>query len=496
MRPRRGGRGIALNWGIVLPVLGGVLVSVGLGMAVCVVVALGYGDGGALAFGVTGAVVAAAGVLGLLAARRLEQGPLRARDGFFAVTMAWLVASVAGAVPFLLTGTFSQPVDALFESMSGFTGCGATLLPDVEAEPHAILFWRSLSHWLGGVGIVLLVVAIAPATGLASQRVFFAESSGPMVERLTPRIADTAKIIWGLYLTLTVLAGVSYLLAGMGPFDAVNHAFATVATGGYSTRTESLGAFDSLSIELVAIVFMALSGVNLVFYWRVLRGGPLWPQLAEVRAYGLIILIATTLVTVSVLVAGDVASFGAALRASGFTVVSMVTSTAFITEDFDLWNDFARLTILGVMFVGGCAGSTSGGLKVVRIMLLGKTAGQEIRRQLQPRAIQVLRMPGRVFSEDARATVLGFFYIWVTVWAFGTLVMTAVGLDLVSSATAVAAALNLAGAGLGQVGAVENFAAVPSGGRVVLSALMLIGRLEVFTVVALLMPAFWRRQWA
>lgn len=491
-----GRRGIRLNWGIVVPVLAGVGLATGTGMLICCAVALSYSDGAAEAFAIPGVLAVALGAAGLRAGRRILSGPLRARDGFFAVTAAWVLAATTGAVPFLLSGTFDRPGDALFESMSGFTGCGATLLPKVEAEPHAVLMWRSLSHWIGGVGIVLLVVVIAPATGLASQRVFFAESSGPMTDRLTPRIAETAKIIWGIYLALSLLGIAGYLIAGMGPFDAVNHSFATVATGGFSTRTASMGAFDSLPIELVAMGLMLLSGVNLAFYWRAVTGRELWPQLAEVRAFGLIILAGITLVTSSVLIAGDIENFGEALRASAFSVISLATSSAFITADFDAWNDVARLTIMGLTFIGACAGSTSGGLKVVRIMLLGKTAVQEIQRQLQPKAVQVLRMRGRVFSEDVRRTVLGLFLLWITVWVVGTVVMTAVGLDLVSAATGTAAALNLAGAGLNELGASENFEAVPAGGRWVLSALMLIGRLEVFTVLALLTPAFWRRHWA
>ena len=485
-----------LNYGVVVPVLAGALLAVGVGMLVCCGVALAYGDGAALAFGMPGAAGAALGLAGLLRGRRAATGPLRARDGYFAVTGAWLVAAVAGAVPFLLHGTFGGPVDALFESMSGLTGCGATLLERVEAEPHAVLLWRSLTHWLGGVGIVLLVVAVAPATGLASQRLFFAESSSPTTERLTPRIADTAKIIWAIYLALSVLAVMAYAVAGMGPFDAVNHAMATIATGGFSTRTASFGAFDSLAIELVAIVFMVLSGVNLVFYWRAVRGESFRPQLAEVRAYLLILGVATAAVTASLLLAGDVSGVADALRASAFAVTTLGTSTGFVTDDFDTFNDFARLSLVGLTFVGACAGSTSGGMKVVRVMLLSRTAVQEAQRQLQPQAVQVLRLPGRSFSEDVRRTVLGFFFLYVSVWVAGTVAMAICGLDPVTAASAAAAALNLAGAGIGEVGASENFAAVPPAGRGVLVILMLIGRLEIFTVVALLTPAFWQRKWS
>ena len=492
---RHHGRFVGLNWGVVLPVMGGALVAVGAGMLVCGVAAALYRDGVALAFFGPGLATLGGGAVALQAGRRRTTGVLRARDGFFAVSATWLVAAVLGALPFLLAGTFGNPIDAFFESMSGITGTGATVIGDVTGQAHAVLLWRSLSCWLGGVGIVILVVAIAPATGLAT-RVFAAESSGPSADRLTPRVATTAKIIWSIYGTLTVVAAAAYALAGMGPFDAVNHALATVATGGFSTRTESIGAFQSLAVELVAIVFMTLGGINLAFYWRAIRGrSGIRPALAEVRAYFVLLLVGTVLVTGSLLLAGDARDLATSLREASFAVVSVMTSTGYVTADFDEWNNFARLVIVALLFVGGCAGSTSGGMKVVRIMLLGKTAVQEVQRQLQPKAMQVLRLPGRVFSEEARRNVLGFFFIYVTVWVAGSLLMTALGLDLVTAATAAAAALNVAGVGLGEVGAIENFSAVPPAGRAILGLLMLVGRLEVFTVLVLLTPAFWRREW-
>jgi trk system potassium uptake protein TrkH len=490
---RRGGFGPNLNWQIIVPVVSGALLAVGLGLVVCFLAAVAGGDGAALAFGAPAAAVLPLAVLGVASARRLRSMPLRARDGFFAVTMAWLAAATVGAVPFLLHGTFDAPADAFFESMSGFTTTGATLLERVESQPDAILLWRSLSQWLGGVGIVVLVVAIAPATGLASQRVFYAETSGVTTERLTARIADTAKIIWGIYLSLTGLGFAAYWLAGMSPWDAINHVFTTVATAGFSTRTASIAAFDSLAIELVAIVLMAAAGVNFAFYWRAMRGRErLWPQAAEVRAYVLIMLGAVAAVTAALILSDYAGGAARALRDSAFTVVSIVTTTGYTTADFDQWPDFARLALLALMFVGGCAGSTAGGIKVIRIMLLAKAAGQEVQRQLQPKAVQVLRTRGRVFSEEIRRGVFAFFALYMTVFAAGTLVMSAFGLDPVTAASSVAATLNVIGPGLGEVGAAENFTAVPEGGRWVLSALMLMGRLEIFTVLVLFTPAFWR----
>jgi trk system potassium uptake protein TrkH len=463
-----------LNWRLIVPVVSGTVMAVGLCSLLCVVVALIGDGGGVLAFGLTAAGAIPVALLGLVAQRRLRTIPMRARDGFAAVTLAWLAACVWGALPFLLTDTFGRPLDAFFESVSGLTTTGATLIPNVEDAPDAVIFWRSLSQWLGGVGIVVLVVAIAPATGLASQRVFFAETSGVTADRMTPRIADTAKIIWGIYLAITVLGFLAYWIAGMGPWDAINHAFTSVATGGHSTRTASIGAFDSLPIELVCIALMWLSGVNFAFYWLALRGRDhIWPQAAEVRAYLLITVLAVATVTATLLANDDYTRFWEAVRHGTFATVSVMTSTGYTTEDFDQWDDFARITLLGLMFIGACAGSTAGGMKVIRVMLLAKSAGQEIQRQLQPKAVHILRIRGRVFPEEARRGVLGF--------------------DIVTAVAGSAATLNIVGPSLGELGASESYAAVSDGGRAVLIVLMFIGRLEIFTVLVLLTPAFWRR---
>lgn len=490
----RGGRPLGLGWHIVLPVLGGTLVAVGLGMGVCWVAAIAYGDGAGAALGLPALGCTAAGGLGLLLARRLKATPLRPRDVFFSVAMAWILAAAVSGLPYLIEGTLDRPVDAFFEAMSGFTTTGATVIADVEVVPRGLLLWRSLTQWMGGLGIVVLFVAVAPAAGLAAARVFHAETTGPTAERLTPRIADTAKILWFIYAGLTLAGFAALVAAGMGPFDAVNHIFTAMATGGFSTRNASIGAFNSLAIELVVIVFMVAAGTNFALYWRVLRRRSPWPQLAEVRAYLGILAAASAVMAVGLLVSDDAAGLPDALRQGSFQVVSLMTTTGFTTADFDLWSDFARMALLMLMFVGGCAGSTAGGLKVVRVQLLGQSAGQEVRRQLKPSAVTVLRLRGRVFSEDVRRGVLGFFLLYMGVFGIATLAMTVVGLDIVSAAGAVAATLNDVGPGIGIVGAdeTENYVAVPQGGLWILAACMLIGRLEVFTVLALVTRAFWR----
>jgi trk system potassium uptake protein len=493
-RRRSFGLGSAINWPIVVPVLGGTLAAVGLGMLVCALTAVVAGDGAGVAFAVPAAVVLPVAALALGSARRLRSIPFRARDGFLAVTLAWIAAAVVGAVPFLMQGSLERPVDAYFESMSGFTTTGATLLGRLEAEPHAILLWRSITQWLGGVGIVVLVVAIAPATGMATQRLFFAELSGVTQDRLTPRIADTAKILWGIYVALTAAGFVAFLVAGMGPFDAINHILTTIATGGFSTRTASIAAFDSLAIELVTIVFMILGGVNFALYWRALRGADsLRPQLPELRAYLVILVLATAIVTLSLVASETRVDTADAIRDSAFTVVSITTSTGFITADFEEWDSFGQLVMLLLMFVGGCAGSTAGGMKVIRVLLLGRAAAQEIGRQVRPTTVQVLRIGGRVYSEEVRKGVLSFFSLYVLIVAIGTVVMAGIGVDGTTAVSSVIASLNIIGPGLGEVGATENYTAIPSGGLWFLSMLMLAGRLEVFTVLVLLTPAFWRR---
>lgn len=483
VRPWRPGPGLALN----LVVIGGTLAVCGAGMIVCAAVAAAGDERAVAALALPGAGTL---LLGLLAARSAGAGAhsaaaIRPASGFLAVTGAWALAAAVGAVPFLAAGSFGSPIDAYFEGMSGVTTTGATLLGVLEMEPDGILLWRNMMQWLGGIGIVVLVVAVAPVSGAGLQRAFYAEMSGMGDERLTPRIVDTAKIIAGIYLGFSALAVVAYLLAGLGLFDAVAHMFSSVATGGFSTRTASIAAFESVAVELVAIAFMVLGSINFAFYWRTVRGGTSPVQRGEVAMFLAILVAAIGVITATLLLADDSSGWNA-LRGAAFSATSIMTTTGYTTVDFDLWNDTARLLMLGLMVVGGCAGSTAGGMKVIRAVLLGKIAAQELRRQLQPSAVQVLRLRRHAFAEPVRAAVLGFGLLYTAVLALGTVALVISGLDLVSGAAAAVSGLNMIGPALGDVGALENFEAVPPGGRLVVAALMLIGRLEIFTVVALL----------
>jgi trk system potassium uptake protein TrkH len=473
--------------------LGGTFAASGLAMLLCAAVGFAYGRDG-IEFALPGALTVGLGLALLRGALDPDQRSIAVTpvSGLLAVTLAWAFAAATGIAPLLAAGAFDSPLDAYFESVSGFTTTGATLLNDVEAESQAVLLWRSVTSWLGGVGIVVLVVAIAPISGPGIQKAFYAETSSVTSDRLTPRIIDTAKIIAGIYLVLSTAAAIAYLAAGMGPFDAINHAMATIATGGFSTRTASIGAFDSAAIEIVAVAFMIIGGINFAFYWRAIRGKGLRPQLNEVLGFVTFLFAISLAVGISLWLAGDGRGVGQTALDSVFSVTTIITTTGFTTADFDGWNSFARTAILVTMFIGGCAGSTAGGIKVIRVMLLGKASFQELQRQIRPNAVRVLRIGSHVYREDVRRAVLGFFLIYMIVYGLGVLAMAAGGLEPLTAFGAASATLNLIGPGIGEVGALENYAVLSSFNRAVACVLMIAGRLEVFTVVALLAAA-WER---
>ncbi len=471
--------------------LGGTFTASGLAMLACAAVGFLDGEAGP-AFAVPGVVTTGLGLALLIDAISPDQRSVNVTPvaGLLAVTLAWTLASVTGVVPLLAAGSFSSPLDAFFESVSGFTTTGATLLNDIDGQPQAVLIWRSLMQWLGGIGIVVLVVAIAPISGPGIQKAFYAENTSVTSDRLTPRIIDTAKIIAGIYLVLSVVAALAYLAAGMGVFDAINHSMTTIATGGFSTRTASIGAFDSVAVEIVAVIFMIVGGINFAFYWRAIRGKGLRPQSSEVLGFLGFVFGISTMVGVSLWLAGDSTGFGSTVIDSVFSVTTIVTTTGFTTADFDSWNSFARTGIVLAMFIGGCAGSTAGGIKVIRVMLLGKSAFQELQRQIKPTAVRVLRIGSHVYREDVRRAVLGFFLIYMIVYGFGVMAMAAGGLDPLTAFSAASATLNMIGPGIGEVGALESYEALSGFNRAVACVLMIAGRLEVFTVVALLAAAY------
>jgi trk system potassium uptake protein TrkH len=488
-----------VNARVITRVNAGIALALGLALLFPMLLSLGYGDGSWESFLFPAAVMIPVGALGLFSTRPASRQALRYvsnRDVLFSVTLAWVLAALLGGVPYLIEGTFSSPVDSTFEAMSGFTTTGSTLISEIEAQTPSILFWRSLTQWLGGIGIVVVFVAVAPVLGFGAARLLSAEVSGIERLRLTPRIADTAKALLGVYLALSLAEAVALLLAGMGLYDAVVHTFTTIATGGFNPKNASVGFYDSLAIEIVLIVFMTLAGVSFALYYLLYTGRRLSTLADRELLTYLGILVGAVFFVWGVLVfEGDYAdSWGRAFRDAAFSVVSITTTTGYVTADFDLWESGAKYALVLLMFIGGCAGSTAGGIKVIRVIVIFKTILADLIQSVHPRAITPLKIGDRMLSEKTRVAVLGLFVAWMLVFGVGTFLLTIQpDLTLVSSATAVAATLNVIGPGLDQVGASESYEAVNPFGRTVLTFCMLLGRLEIFTALVLLSPYFWKK---
>ena len=415
------------------------------------------------------------------------------RDGFAIVTLGWITVAFWGTLPAFISGAIPSFTDAYFESMSGFTTTGASILTNIETLPHGILFQRSLSHWLGGMGIILLSLAILPMLGIGGMQLFKAEVPGPVTDKLTPRIKQTAEILWGVYLLLTVLETGLLMLGGMNFFESLCHTFGTMATGGFSTRNASIGAYDSPFIQWVIIVFMVLAGCNFALHFRTLRGDfKSYYKDSEFRFY-----LAMIVISVSVLLifnsSGLFNSGGEELRHTSFQVVSIMTTTGYGTHDYENWVPSAHLLLLTLMFVGGMAGSTGGGMKTMRIFILFKQARMELRQIIHPRGIFPVRLGKRVISDEVVRNIFGFFLLYVLLFVIGALAMTFLGLDILTSIGASAACLNNIGPGLGDVGPTDNYSCIPLLGKWILTGLMLIGRLEVYTVIVLISRSFWRK---
>lgn len=433
-------------------------------------------------------------VLGLVVNRVFQmQKELSYREGFAVVSFSWLILGLWGAVPYLFTGVFDQFIPAFFESASGFTTTGATAITDIEILPRSILLWRSLTHWFGGMGVIVLSVSILPLLGVGGMQLFRAETPGPVTDKLTPRIASTAKILWRIYLLFTVVQMGLLYWCGMSWFDSICHTFSTLATGGFSTRNASLIAYQSPAIEGVTTVFMILAGINFSLHYRMLRGDwRAYGKNSELKFYLTILLISFLAITWNTY--GSIYdNLWETIRFVGFQIVSLSTTTGFVTADFNLWPSFSQVILVGLMIMGACAGSTGGGTKVIRVLLVMKYGVRELRRLLHPRAVFQLKLRGQTVPKETVQGVLGLFVFSVFLLMGATVVMAFFGLDIVTATTSVIACLWNIGPGLAKVGAVENYAHIPNLGKLFLSGCMIMGRLEVFTVIILLSPEFWRR---
>lgn len=420
---------------------------------------------------------------------------LRIREAFAVVSLSWVLASAIGALPFFISGMVPTYTDAFFEAMSGFTTTGATILTEIESQPMGLLFWRSLTHWLGGMGIIVLSLAILPFIGVGGMQLFKAEVPGPTPEKLTPRIQQTAMLLWIVYVILSAAETIALMLCGMNLFDALTHTFGTMATGGFSPRNLSIGAFNSPAIEWVIIFFMFLAGTNFVLHYMALKGRVrAFFKDEEFRFYLAGTLLFSALIAALLLIRGGYDSLETAVRHSVFQTVSIMTTTGYGTADFDLWPHAARFILLFLMFMGGCSGSTGGSIKQVRIQLLAKRVTHEVRRLLHPQQVQKIRFNHQVLKSDVISSVAAFFILYMGIFTIGTIIiMIVTGLDLESGVSSVAATLGNIGPGLGSVGPVQNYFHINLVGKWILSFFMMLGRLELFSVIMLFVAGTWRQ---
>lgn len=484
-----------MNLRPVLRFLGQLVLVLAGALTVPAAVCLVYGErADAQAFAWTAVATAACGLAMRTAARRAADADLYRREGILLVVGGWAFASIFGAVPYLATGTLASPVDALFEAMSGFTTTGATVLVDIEAAGRGVLFWRSFTQWLGGMGIIVLFVALLPELGPGARFLYKLEVPGPTAEALRPRIRDTAAILWRIYLLLTAAQTALLMLCGLDLYDALTHTFSTLSTGGFSPRNASIAAFDSPWVHLVVIVFMVIAGGNFSLYYGLRRRGN-WNLLRdpEFRLYLAILGGSTAVVVGTLIAAGTYDLHPRALLDALFQVASIQTTTGFVTTDFETWPELARMVLVALMFVGGCAGSTAGSMKVMRMAVGLKFAFREVRLAFSPTTVRPVFVGGKAVPEGVVHTVSGFFILFLTSWGLGALLLTVSGNDLITAATAAIATLGNIGPGLEAVGPIANYAFFSAPEKLVMVVLMILGRLEVYSIAALFSLRFWRR---
>ena len=482
-----------IRWAAVGFILGQFLLA----LAVTMLLPIGWGlvfGGGGLEALVWSALVTAACGGSLLAALPRPKRELKQREALALVVLAWFVAAAFGALPFIWSGYFRSVTDAVFESASGFTTTGATILTDVEVLPEPIQLWRCFSHWLGGMGIVLLGIAILPLVGHGGMPLYRAEFSGAKSEKLKPRIAETVMSLYKLYVAFTVAEFFALRLAGMTWFEALCHTFSTLGTGGFSTRNASVGGFNSPAIEWIVILFMLMAGASFVQHYRLFveRRARTFFTDFEVRAYLLIALAAAALIAPT-LIWFNGFDAARAIRGAAFQVSSIITTTGFGTENFELWYPLAQMILFGLMFVGGCTGSTAGGLKVARFVLLARVVGREFRRMVERHGVFTVRLGGTVTPETTIQSLLSLIYLAMVVLAVSCLLLSAQGVDLLTSIAASVACMFNIGPGFGTVGPAENYAHLPALSKWVLMVCMVAGRLEFYTLIVLLTPDFWKK---
>ncbi len=482
-----------MRWRYILNITGVLTLFFGMTMIFPLLVGLYYRDQSVRSLLGSMVITVVAGAVLYLLFRRHKAEVITQREGMAIVAVGWTAVGLFGALPFYLTGGAFSFVDAMFESVSGFTTTGASILTNIEATTRGLLFWRSFIQWLGGMGIIVLSVAILPFLGVGGMQLYKAEVPSPVPDKLKPRIRDTAMILWKVYALISLLQVVLLMLGGMSLYDALCHAFTTMPTGGFSTKNASIAHFGSVYLDMVFVVFMLLAGINFSLHYQLLRGKTLifW-QDSECRFFLGAVLLLTSLVSFDVF--GTVyKTIGEALRYGSFQVVSIVTTTGYATADYEQWPAMSQLILLFCMFLGASAGSTGGGMKCLRVMLCFKYCYKELFSLIHPRAVTHIKIAGKPVPDDVMRSVLGFMALYVGLTVLSTVLLAGMGVDIVTSIAAIAATIGNIGPGLGMVGPVDNYAQIPYLGKWLLIWCMLLGRLEIFTVIILVVPEFWRK---
>ena len=482
-----------INWPIIFKLLGYIILGISASLCFPLALAIATGDGGELALAASllvGLTVGGGTVL------YFKTGPheINHKEGILFVVMAWVAAVAVGTLPYLFSPYFSGITDPFFESMSGFTTTGATILADIEGLPQSLHLWRALTHWLGGMGIIVLGIAILPLIGAGGTVLYNAEFSGAGSEKLKPRIAETASALWKVYFFFTLLEYIALRFAGMTRFDAICHAFSTMATGGFSTKALSIESFGSPLIEYIIILFMFISGLNFALHYRfmVKREIKVFVRDSESLAYLGIAFVATAAITIALLLNSS-SSVEESFRMALFQVVSTMTCTGFTSTDWEKWVPFTQFILLALMFIGGCAGSTAGGIKVSRFVLLRRVISREFRRITAKRGVFSIWKDGKAVPESTINSLLNLVYLFFIVNFFISLVLVATGLDIVTAISAATTCMSNVGPGLGQVGAYDNYSGLPSLAKWALISGMLIGRLELYTALVIFSRSFWRK---
>jgi trk system potassium uptake protein TrkH len=482
-----------MNFGLIANLLGAVLIIVSAFMLLSVGVSAIYGSADLNALALSMIITLAVGSALYFPFRHRKRDDISHREVFFVVSVTWFAVSFFGSLPYLLSGALDSVTNSIFEAAAGFTTTGATVFTDIEALPEGVLFWRSLTQWLGGMGIILLALAVLPFVGAGGMQLFKAEVPEITVDKLRPRIIDTAKALWYIYASLTAAAFLLYLVGGMGVFDALCHSFTTLATGGFSTKNASIGHFQSPFIDGVCTAFMFLAGVNYSLFFYGFRGDVMrfWRS-SEFRFYVTVGMCATLLIALNTY-RSEYSTIMDSLRYASFQTMSIMTTTGYSTADYEVWTTFSQVILLFLMFFGGMIGSTGGGMKQVRVLLMFKQGYRELYQLIHPRAITTLKLDGKHVTKEILGSIWGFLFLFIFICVLGTLLMTALGLDIVTAGSTVVSATSNVGPALGGAGPTDNYFGIPSAGKWVLVFCMIAGRLEIFTFVILFVPQYWKK---